>query len=254
LYELYSTYPNQDGSWNAASAAAWDLLKNQQWPYGWTSADAAGLAILPGLVRYDEVSSGKLNHAIRFTLARSRAAFIPPASHWAANTSDALAAPMGMRLRLKANFDLSGFSAANPVILNAMKRYGLMMADNGSSMYISGAPDDRWNNDDLHQLGQITAGNFEVVLMDPIYTQSNLPRGTVPSITNFSASASTVSAGTPVTLTWAANGASYFVISPDVGAIRGTSTTVSPSQTTTYTFSATNQYGRSSASATVNVQ
>jgi hypothetical protein len=151
LYELYSSYPNA-ASWNAASAAVWDLIADEQRPYTWTSADAAGLPIFPGLARYDEVAAGQINHALRFTLQSSRAAFVPPASHWAANSSNALAAPMGMRLRLKASFDISSFSAANQVILTALKKYGMIMADNGSSMYISGAPNDNWNNSDLHNL------------------------------------------------------------------------------------------------------
>jgi len=254
LYELYSASPNTDGSWNAGSAAVWDLLNYGNRPYTWTSADAAGLPIFPGLVRYDEVQSGTIAHALRFTLAKSRAAFIPPASHWAGNTSDSLAAPMGMRIRLKAGFDISGFSAANQVILKAMKQYGMIMADNGSSMYISGAPDDRWNNDDLHQLDPITASNFEVVLMNPIYTQSNLPTGAAPAISNFSSSETSVSAGTPVTFSWTASGASYFVVSPGIGAVRGNSANVTPTQTTTYTLFATNQFGRSTAAITVNVQ
>ena len=129
-----------------------------------------GLPIFPGLARYDEVAAGQIHHALRFTLQSSRAAFVPPASHWAANSSNALAAPMGMRLRLKASFDISSFSAANQVILTALKKYGMIMADNGSSMYISGAPDDNWNNSDLHNLGSVTAADFDVVEMNPIYT------------------------------------------------------------------------------------
>lgn len=160
LYELYSASPGSGGAWNAASAAVWDLQNDEQRPWTWTSADAAGLPIFPGLVRYDEVAAGQINHAIRFTLQFSRAAFVPPASHWAANSTQAMAAPMGMRLRLKSNFDVSTFSSTNQVILNAMKKYGIIMADNGSSMYVSGAPDDRWSNDDLHSLGSVTASDF----------------------------------------------------------------------------------------------
>ena len=181
LYELYSSYPNTDGSWSTGSAAVWDLLSNEQRPWTWTSADAAGLPIFPGLIRYDEVAAGQIQHAIRFTLQNSRAAFVPPASHLAATTSNANAAPMGMRMRLKASFDVSGYSAANQVILNAMKKYGIIMADNGSSMYISGAPDSRWDNSDLHNLGNVTAGNFEVVQMSPIYTSANVPQGAAPT-------------------------------------------------------------------------
>lgn len=254
LYELYSSYPQTDGSWNAASAAVWDLLADGQRPLTWTSADAAGLSIFAGLARYDEVASGAIKHALRFTLQNSRAAFVPPASHWAATTSNANAAPMGMRLRLKSSFDISGFSAANQVILTALQQYGMIMADNGSNMYISGAPDDRWDNDDLHNLDQVTATDFEVVQMNPIYTQTNLPTGAVPAIANFTASPATVSAGANVTLSWNATGASYFDVTPQVGAIRGNSVVVTPSQTTTYTLNATNEFGRSTATVTVTVQ
>lgn len=254
LYELYSAYPQSDGSWNVASAAVWDLQADEQRPLTWTSADAAGLPIFAGLARYDEVASGQINHALRFTLQNSRAAFVPPASHWAANSANVAAAPMGMRLRLKASFDISQFSASNQVILKALQQYGMIMADNGSNMYISGAPDDRWDNNDLHNLGQVTASDFEVVEMNPVYTQSNLPTGTAPAIASFNASATTVSASTPVTLTWNATGASYYDLTPQVGAIRGTTVTVTPSQTTTYTLNATNEFGRTAATVTVTVQ
>jgi hypothetical protein len=254
LYELYGSYPNTDGSWKVGSAAVWDLLSNEQRPWTWTSADAAGLPIFPGLIRYDEVAAGQIQHAIRFTLQNSRAAFVPPASHWAANTSNANAAPMGMRMRLKASFDVSGYSAANQVILNAMKKYGIIMADNGSSMYISGAPDSRWDNSDLHNLGNVTAGSFEVVQMSPIYTSANVPQGTAPTISSFTASSTTVSAGTQVTLSWSVANGEYVIISPQVGAVRGTSVTVTPGATTTYTLYATNQFGQTMATVTVTVK
>src|SRR3984885_8277133 len=254
LYELYSSYPQTDGSWNAASAAVWDLLGDEQRPLTWTSADAAGLSLFAGLARYDEMASGAIKHALRFTLQNSRAAFVPPASHWAATTSNANAAPMGMRMRLKASFNISRFSATNQVILTALQQYGMIMADNGSNMYISGAPDDRWDNDDLHNLDQVTAADFEVVQMSPIYTQSNLPTGAVPAIASFTASPTTVSAGTNVTLSWSVTGASYFDATPQVGAIRGNSVVVTPSQTTTYTLNATNEFGRSTSTVTVTVQ
>jgi hypothetical protein len=253
LYELYSSYP-QATSWDAGSAAIWDLLGNEQRPYTWTSADAAGLPIFAGLVRYDEVAAGQINHAIRFTLQNSQAAFVPPASHWAANSTDPLAAPMGMRLRLKASFDVSGFSATNQVILNAFKKYGIIMADNGSSMYISGAPDSRWSNDDLHNLGQVTASDFEVIQMSPIYTQANIPSGPAPQITSFTASASTVSSGTPVTLSWQVTGASLVVVTPQVGAVRGSSVSVTPTATTTYTLYTINAFNSTTATVTVTVQ
>ena len=254
LYELYSSYPQTDGSWNAGSAAVWDLLGDEQRPLTWTSADAAGLSIFAGLARYDEVASGAIKHALRFTLQNSRAAFVPPASHWAATTSNASAAPMGMRMRLKSSFNISGFSATNQVILTALQQYGMIMADNGSNMYISGAPDDRWDNNDLHNLDQVSAADFEVVQMTPIYTQANLPAGALPAIASFTASPATVSAGANVTLSWNVTGASYFDITPQVGAIRGNNVVVTPSQTTTYTLNATNEFGRSTSSVTVSVQ
>jgi len=250
LYELFDAQPSGSG-WNAGSAAVWDLTAGEQRPYTWTSADAAGLPIFPGLARYDEVASGAVRHALRFTLQSSRAAFTPPASHWAANSSNSNAAVMGMRLRLKQNFDISGFSAANQVLLTAMKKYGLIMADNGSSMYISGAPDDRWSNDDLHNLGSVTASDFEVVQMNPIYTSANVPQGAAPVISSFTASSQSVSAGTPVTLSWSVSGASYLIVSPGIGAIRGASAVVTPTQSTTYTLYATNAFGRTTA--TVNI-
>jgi len=253
LYELYDAQPS-GSAWNAGSAAVWDLTADEQRPYTWTSADAAGLPIFPGLARYDEVAAGAIHHALRFTLQNSRAAFTPPASHWAANSSNANAAPMGMRLRLKASFDISSFSPANQVLLTAMKKYGLIMADNGSSMFISGAPNDNWNNDDLHNLGSVTAADFDVVQMNPIYTSTNIPAGAVPTITSFAASAQSVSAGTPVTLSWAVSGASYLIVSPDIGATRGTSVVVTPSQSTTYTLYATNAFGRTTATVNITVQ
>jgi hypothetical protein len=250
LYELYNSVPNAS-SWNADSAAVWDLTADGQRPYTWTSADAAGLPIFPGLARYDEVAAGHINHALRFTLQSSRAAFVPPASHWAANSSNANAAPMGMRLRLKASFDISSFSSANQVVLTAMKKYGMIMADNGSSMYISGAPDPNWNNSDLHNLGSVTAADFEVVQMNPIYTAANVPSGSSPAIASFTASSQSISVGTPVTLSWNVTGASYLIVSPDLGAVRGTSAVVSPTQSTTYTLYATNAFGRTTA--TINI-
>jgi len=254
LYELYSSYPNNDGSWNVGSSAVWDLQNDEQRPWTWTSADAAGLSIFAGLVRYDEVAAGKIQHAIRFTLPQTSAAMVLPASHWASTSSNPIAPPMGMRMRLKASYDISGFSANVQVILAALQKYGIILADNGSAMYLSGAPDDRWDNDDLHNLSSVPASAFEVVQMNPVYTASNVPQGAAPSIGSFTASSTSVAAGTQVTLNWQASAASYYVISPGIGAVRGTSATVTPSQTTTYTLYATNQYGRTTASVTVTVQ
>ncbi len=254
LHELYNAYPNNDGSWNADSAATWDLLADEQRPYTWTSADAAGLPILPGLVRYDEVAAGAISHAIRFTLPDSRAAFVPPASHWAATSTNPLAAPMGMRLRLKSSYDISGFSTNVQVILTTLKKYGMIMADNGSAMYLSGAPDSRWDNNDLHNLSQVPASAFEVVQMNPIYSEANVPQGASPVIANFGASSTSITAGQNVALSWSVSGAQYIIISPQVGAVRGNSVTLNPTATTTYSLYATNQYGRTTATVTVNVQ
>jgi hypothetical protein len=253
LYELFSAQPS-GSSWNAGSAAVWDLTANEQRPYTWTSADAAGLAIFPGLARYDEVAAGAINHALRFTLQNSIAAFTPPASHWAATSTSANAAPMGMRLRLKASFDISSYSATNQVLLTAMKKYGLIMADNGSNMYVSGDPDSRWDNDDLHNLGGVTASDFDVIEMNPIYTQANVPTGAAPVISSFTASSPSVSPGTQVTLNWSVSGASYLIVSPDIGATRGASAVVTPAQTTSYTLYATNAFGRTTATVNINVQ
>lgn len=253
LYELYSSYP-QSSSWNADSGAVWDLLSDEQRPYTWTSADAAGLPIFVGLVRYDEVAAGAINHAIRFTLPNSSAGFTPPASHWAATSTNTYALPMGTRLRLKASFDVSGYSATNQVILNAMKKYGLILADNGSAMYISGTPDDRWNNSDLHLLNGATAADFDVIEISPLYTSANVPTGNSPTISGFTASATTISAGAAVTLSWQVSNADYVIVSPDVGATRGTSASVSPAATTTYTLYATNAYGQTTSSVQITVQ
>jgi hypothetical protein len=254
LYELYNSHLLKNGNWNAASAAVWDLLQGEQRPYTWTSADAAGLPVFPGLARYDEYASGAIQHALRFTLKNSQAAFTPPASHWAANSTNPAAAPMGMRLRLKANYDISDFPAQAKAILTALQQYGMIMADNGSSMYISGDPDDRWDNDDLGALKQVPASAFEVVLMNPIYTAANVPQGMNPTIASFTANPQTVSPGSPVTLSWNVTNAEYNILSPQVGVIRGTSVTVVPAKTTTYSLYSTNQYGRTTATVKVKVK
>ena len=164
LYELYNASLNGD-HWEASSGAVFNLASNAQRPDGWTSADAAGLPILPGLVKYDEVASGIIQHAIRFTLTSSnvKPAYIAPATHKVNSTGGLYSIPFGGRIRLKANFDITPFPTADQVILKALKKYGLMLADIGSNMYMSGAPDERWNNDELQQLGKVKASDFEVV-------------------------------------------------------------------------------------------
>jgi hypothetical protein len=162
LYELYALH-RQGGGWAAGSGAVWSLRSNKLRPAGWTSADAAGLPILPGLARYDEVASGSIDHALRFTAARTRRAYVYPARHFASDLTDPSLPPMGLRVRLKASFDTSGFPKQARVVLQALKRYGMILADNGSPWYISGAPDPRWSNNDLHSLGRLTGADFEVV-------------------------------------------------------------------------------------------
>jgi hypothetical protein len=163
LYELYSAYRQADGTWQAGSGAVFNLRSNALRPAEWTSADAAGLPILPGLIRYDEVASGEIKHAIRFTVEHTRNTFIWPARHQASNLTELQYPPMGQRFRLKANFNISGFPKDVQVILTALKKYGLILADNGSSWYLSGAPDERWNNDVLHKLIGVTGSSFEAV-------------------------------------------------------------------------------------------
>lgn len=171
LYELYSAYPNTDGSWDAGSGAIFDLRSNALRPDGWTSADAAGLPILPGLIRYEEVAAGEINHAIRFTVPCTADAYIWPARHKAVPDScpgtppaGTLAPPMGLRLRLKADFDISGFSHDTQVILRALKKYGMIVADNGSAWYLSGTSNPAWDDDTLvDELRQVHGSAFEVV-------------------------------------------------------------------------------------------
>ena len=164
LYELYDAHPQSDGTWKAGSGAVFDLTSNALRPAGWTSADAAGLPILPGLVRYDEtVTAGAILHALRFTVAHTQKAYLYPATHYASSSTDPDLPPMGLRVRLKAGYDISGFSPEVRVILQALKTYGMMVADNGSNWYVSGAPDPRWSDDDLHELGQVEGSDFEVV-------------------------------------------------------------------------------------------
>ena len=166
LYELYAL--QHAHGWHAGSGAVWNLRSNRLRPAGWTSADAAGLPIFPGLARYDEVARGVIDHALRFTVERTRRAYISPARHYASSLTDPDLPPMGLRVRLKAAFDVSGFPRQARVVLTALKRYGMLVADNGSSWFISGAPDPRWNNDDLHTLGRVKGSDFEVVQTGPV--------------------------------------------------------------------------------------
>ena len=173
LYELGYAFPiNSGASWDANCGAIFDLNSNALRPAGWTSADAAGLPIFAGLVRYDEVfEQQEIKHAIRFTAQITRRAYVAPARHWASSNTSVNRPPMGMKVRLKASFDVSGFTPAMQVILRAMKKYGLILADNGSNWYISGAPDMRWNDNELNALKTLKGSNFEVVKMGTIVTQ-----------------------------------------------------------------------------------
>ena len=172
LYELFYAFPQQDGSWTAAAGAVYDLNSHALRPDGWTSADAAGLPILPGLVRYEEIAGGEIRHAIRFTAPETQAAHIWPARHDASDLAGENYPPMGLRLRLRSDFDITGFSPAIQVILQGLKTYGMILADNGSPWFISGVPDENWNNEMLHELDVVTGADFEVVdvsglMLDP---------------------------------------------------------------------------------------
>jgi hypothetical protein len=163
LYEMFYSWYQSDNSWEARSGAVFDLTSNALRPDTWTSADAAGLPILPGLIRYEEAVSGTIDHAIRFTVSESRNTYVWPARHKASNLSGDQYPPMGQRFRLKSDVDISSFSPINQAILQAMKTYGLIMADNGSDWFISGEPNESWDDDDLHELGNIKGSDFEAV-------------------------------------------------------------------------------------------
>ena len=188
LYELYSAYPGPSG-WSAGSGAIFDLRSDALRPDGWTSADAAGLPILPGLARYDEVASGEITHALRFTVPKTQKAYIWPARHYASSLTGSQYPPMGERFRLKAGFNISGFSPGTQVILRALKKYGMILADNGGAWYVSGVPDERWNNDQLvGELGRVKGSDFEAVdesslMVDPDSgrTRQAVPGGGPPS-------------------------------------------------------------------------
>ncbi len=204
LYEMWSSYPQSDGSWTAGSGAVFDLRSNTLRPDTWTSADAAGLPILPGLVRYDEVASGFITHALRFTAQRTQRKYIWPARHYASSITDPNVPPMGQRFRLKSSFDISSYPAQVQVILKAFKTYGIILADNGSNWYISGAPDPRWDDDMLSQLSGVRGSDFEAVdesrlMMDP---DSGLALGSVTDLSV--ANAVTGTGALTATLLWTA--------------------------------------------------
>ncbi|MGH9208623.1 MAG: hypothetical protein ACRD1G_19075 [Acidimicrobiales bacterium] len=171
LYEMFDAHPLTGGGWHGGSGAVFDLNSNTLRPAGWTSADAAGLPIFPGLARYDEaVTEGAINHALRFTVQHTRRAYVSPARHFASSNTNVNLPPMGMRVRLKASFDVSSFPPEVQVILKALKKYGMFVADNGSNWYVSGAPDPRWSDSNLHSLSRVKGSDFEVVKMGPVVT------------------------------------------------------------------------------------
>ena len=219
LYEIYDAYP-QTSSWTGGSGAIFNLLSDALRPATWTSADAAGLPIFPGLVRHDEVATGAIHHALRFTVPQTQRAYVWPARHYASSLTGAQYPPMGARFRLKASFDMSSFSPTNQVILTALKQYGMMLADNGSAWFLSGAPDAGWNNDDLHALTTIAGSNFEavdatVLMVNPDSGQA-VQSGVTVSVSPSSASVplstqkqftATVSGSSNQAVTWDVNGA-----------------------------------------------
>jgi hypothetical protein len=218
LYELYSAYP-QAASWQAGSGIVISLTSNALRTAGWTSADAAGLPIFPGLVRYDEVAAGQINHALRFTVPNTLKGYVWPARHQASSLTDPKYPPMGQRFRLKAGFDITPYPADVQVILKALKKYGMMIADNGSAWYLSGAPDSRWNNSNLAKLSSVLGSNFEAVdvsslMVDPNTGQAKQPGNSV-TVTPGSATVNTgasqqfaasVQGSTDQSVTWAVNG------------------------------------------------
>ena len=218
LYELYAAYP-QAASWQAGSGAIYNLLSNNLRVASWTSADAAGLPIFPGLVRYDEILAGEIRHALRFTVPQTQKAYVWPARHYASTLTAAQYPPMGVRFRLRADFDISSFSPANQIILRALKKYGMMIADNGSPWFLSGAPDARWNNDELHDLGRIHGSDFQVVdvsglIISPDSGQARQTAAVTVSVTPASASvevsktqafSATVSNSSNQAVTWTAS-------------------------------------------------
>jgi len=218
LYELYAAYP-QASSWQAGSGVIFNLKSNALRPAGWTSGDAAGLPIQPGLARYDEVAAGEIRHALRFTVPKTQKAYIWPARHYASSLTGSQYPPMGQRFRLKADFDISSFPADVQVILRALKKYGMILADNGSAWYISGAPDDRWNNDNLSTMRRIPGSAYEAVdesslMIDPNSGQAR-QAGVSVAVTPASAVvrtgatqqfAATVQNATDASVTWSVNG------------------------------------------------
>ncbi len=268
LYETYSTYPQPDGSWRAGSGAVFNLRSNALRPSGWTSADAAGLPILPGLVRYDEVASGEIRHAIRFTAPQTRKEYIWPARHYASSLTGMNYPPMGQRFRLKAGFNISSFSPEVQVILQALKKYGMILADNGSSWFISGVPDERWDNDILvGELRLVKGSDFEAIdetslMIDPDSGQARQTTSDNEAPTAPTGLIATVISSTRIDLSWTAStdnvGVSGYIIyrnGRQIGTTASTtyqSTGLKASTSYTYRVAAYDEIGNTSAkSATV---
>lgn len=224
LYEIYAAYP-QASSWQGGSGAIFNLRSNALRTLSWTSADAAGLPIFPGLLRYDEIAAGAINHAVRFTVPQSQKAYVWPARHYASSLTGAQYPPMGARFRLRASFDISGYSATNQIILTALKKYGMMLADNGSAWYLSGAPDPRWNDSDLHLLGNVKGSDFEAVDVSPLMIDPNSGQAaqTGVSVSVNPASAS-VQVNTQKQFTATVNGNANHTVSWDVNGTPGNGT------------------------------
>ena len=217
LWELYSAYPQNGGSsWTAGSGATWDLNSNAMRPLGWTSGDAAGLPILPGLVRYDEVAAGDIDHVIRFTVPRTANAYVWPASHKAGSGSSS-DPPMGAWFRLKASYDISRFSATDQVILRALKKHGMVVADNGSAFYMSGVPDPRWDNSDLNALRSVPGSAFEAVDVSSLKVSNTsyaVASGVISSASAASAAAASAASAASASASASAASACRWVSSP----------------------------------------
>jgi hypothetical protein len=248
LYETFNTH-RCNGSWTSSSETIWDMNSYESRPWGWTSADAAGLPIFPGLVRYDEIAAGAIKHAIRFTLPFTKddqnGGYFTGAATHAAGTLWGTNNVIGMRIRLKASFDISGYSKVNQIILTAMKQYGMILADNGSYFFFQGVSDPRFNDDDLDNLKGISSSNFEVVQTTPEfpgYDSSTAPQGTAPVIDSYESSVTNVTPGKSVTFSYKATGDSYDFIDT-IGPVKGGSVTITPTETNSYILHSTNAYG-----------
>jgi len=244
LYELYQTaYSN--GAFSAYSETVWNTELPERRPYGWTSADVAGLPILPLLLRYDEVANGVIAHALRVTFNNTNGSYILPATHGSGSGNDA--AIPGMRIRLKASFDITKFSKSNQVILTALQKYGAFVADNGANMYFTANNDSRWDTDDVALLGALTEANFDVVQTTPVINGQAPPTGAAPVISSFTATTS----GSNTTLNWNVTGATYSYIKEAPASLSQTSTTIPYVSGATYTLVANNLYGSTTQAITV---